>query len=193
MSPTRNPESFSMLDNPIPINGGGAPAPDAEPTRIKTKRRGFYVPITPDGTLDASRITDPTTFEKLKATLNVAEPAKEEKESSVKINRNVIPLAYNLLESGIQKVGIIVLKWPKDLADEMYFSVEKKEALIEPTALLIEKYSPAWLISNQELAMFCMAFTDAVQDMVQNGAARYIAKQQIIEKEQPTNGAVVTQ
>lgn len=192
MSPTRNPESFSLQDNPVPVNSG-APAPDAEPTRIKTKRRGFYVPITPDGTLDTSRITDPTTLERLKATLNVTEPAKEEKESSVKINRNVIPLAYNLLESGIQKVGIIVLKWPKDLADEMYFSVEKKEALVEPTAILIEKYSPAWLISNQELAMFCMAFTDAVQDMVQNGAARYIAKQQLVAKDQPIDGAVVTQ
>jgi hypothetical protein len=113
------------------------------------------------------------------------------------INREFIPHAYSLLEVAIQRGGRLFLKWPAELVAEMHFDPKKKEALTEPTAAVLEKYAPTWLVDNQEIAALAAALTDAINDMVTQGVNRYIVKVQAAQAAgavgQPVNGAAVTQ
>lgn len=183
MSPVRNPDapssSFSMDDAPSSV----------VVEKPRPKRLGFYVPLTPDGTLDTSRVRDTATLEKLRSTLGVTIQPPEEKQRPV-INRAFIPHAYSLLEVGIQRAGKLFLKWPPGLVEEMHFDPAKKEALTEPTAAVLEKYAPTWLIDNQEIAALAAALTDAINDMVQGAVERFVAKEELKARPvtQPING-----
>jgi hypothetical protein len=186
MSPTRNPDAgFTLNDNPGPT----------EPiTRKRT--RVIRVPLTDDGKLDTSKVS-PETIENVRQAIGITTPEPVVEKPPVHINREFIPNIYSLLEVIIQKSGQILLKWPPDLASEMYFSPEKKEALTEPTALVLEKYAPTWLVDNQEVAALGMALTAAVNDMVTSAVTRYTAKKQaemlIQQQPQPINGQEVRQ
>lgn len=169
MSPTRNPDSSFTLDgNPLPSTSQPLSVP-----RVRTK--AIRIPLTDDGKLDSSKLA-PETVDKIRLAVGgtIAEPIIEK--PPIKINREFIPTAYSLLEVGIQQAGKFFLKWPSDLASEMVFSPDKKEELIEPTAAVLEKYAPSWLVENQEIAALGAALTSAVNDMVSKGTERWALK-----------------
>lgn len=192
MSPSRNPNSDFSLEE----TAAAVPAPEVQ--KSTRKKRAVSIPITEDGQLDLGRVRSSEDVERARQALGMikdVEPVVER--PKVAINRAFIPTAYSLLEVIIQRTGRIFLKWPPDLASEMYFSPEKKEALIEPTAVVLERYAPLWLIENQDIAALGAALTDAVNDMVNKGVERYTAKvrasQEIPQGEQPVNGVAQVQ
>lgn len=165
MSPVRNPESDFSLDS--------NQSATAQPARRKTNV--MRVALGEDGKVDTSRIT-PENLEKMRQSLGVEVSPPEAEKSTVPINRTFIPHIYSLLEVIIRRAGRMFLKWPPELADEMHFSPEKKEALTEPTAVVLERYAPAWLIENQDIAALGAALTDAVDDMVSKGTQEWATK-----------------
>lgn len=190
MSPARNPESdFSLSDNstPTPL-AASVPAPT--PTR-RAKRLGIFV--TPDGQLDATKANSPEDIERIRIALAIKAP---EPLQPIHVSREFIPQMYSLLEVGIQQAGRLLLKWPPALANEMYFSEEKKKELVEPTGAVLDKYAPKWLVSNQEVAALAMALSSAVHEMVTKGVERYAlkvaaAQQAAAPPPQPVNGHAV--
>jgi hypothetical protein len=172
MSPARNPDSFSLdaeVQRPLPPEGTAA----ARPVR---KRTGFFVPIDPStGGIDMSRAR-PDQVELLRQSLGAKDDKKEEVRPKADISPALIKSAYSLLELLIQTGGKMLLKWPKELASEMYFSPEKKEELIEPTKALADKYAPVWLVENSDLAALGMTLSSAVNDMVNHATERYMIK-----------------
>lgn len=177
MPKAKTDSSFS-LESPEP--GATSPevvagTPSPKPAR---KKAGIFVPIDPaTGALDMSRATAPQ-IAALQNAMAGSQPDKKEepKKNRPKINPKYVPQAYNLLEIIIQQAGKLLLKWPKELASEMHFSEDKKRALTEPTAELIDAYAPDWLLDNQAMAAFSVAFSDAINDMVQRGSERYVIK-----------------
>lgn len=186
MSPTRNPDSAFSLDNQesSPMPSG---APTTTPTRSRTVKRGVFVPITESGKLDVDRISKPEEIERARAALGVVDPATLPPKEPVKINKDFIVPAYSLVEVIIRFAGKKLLKWPDELANEMYFSVEKKEALVEPTCAVLSRYAPSWLVENQDIAALGAAFTAAVDDMINKGVQRYTAKVQAAAHVPPPN------
>lgn len=180
MSPARNPDTSFSLDH-----SESSPSPaSASPSRSRVSR-GIYVPVTTDGKLDESRIRNSADIERVKNALGVAAVAPEVEKEKLVINRDFIPQAYSLLEMLIQRGGIMLLKWPTALAVEMVFSPEKKQELVEPTAKVLEKYAPTWLVQNQEVAALVAALSSAVNEMVTAGSERYIAKVRAATQQPP--------
>lgn len=175
MSPSRNPESaFSLEDQATPMPMGVTVPP---PTRSRPAKRGVFVPITETGKLDVDRISKPDEIERARAALGVVDPATIPPPAPKPIKKDFILPAYSLLEVVIRLVGRKLLKWPDELAAEMYMSPEKKEALVEPTAEVLQRYAPSWLIDNQDIAALTAALGDAVDDMINGGVRRWQAKQ----------------
>lgn len=168
MSPTRNPDTGFSLDgeNPAVVTA----------TKPRAVKRGFFVPITESGKLDVDRVRDTEGLEKARAALGVVDPASLPPKEPIQIRKEYILPAYSVLEVLIRLAGRKILKWPEELAAEMYFSEKKKEALVGPTAEVLSRYAPSWLVDNQDWAALTAALTDAVDDMINGGAARYMAK-----------------
>jgi hypothetical protein len=165
MSPSRNPEA-PEVQNTL--------SPETASIRPVRKRAGFFVPVNPEtGIIDASR-AKPEQLEALRQSLGIK--AEEKERPKADISPKLISHAYSLLEVVIQQAGKLLLKWPKELASEMEFSPAKKAELAEATKELADKYAPVWLIDNQELAAFGMAFTSAMNDMVNHATERYMIK-----------------
>jgi hypothetical protein len=168
------------------------PAPNSPPvagTRARANR-GIYIPLDASGQLDANRVRCSADVERVRVALTGVGEKKEEAPKEVKpidIKPETILTAYSLLEVVIQKAGKFFLKWPVELVEEMQFSPEKKQALVQPTTAVIQKYSHklGWLAENQEVAALCMALGEAVDDMVQKGAQRYVAKVRAAQNPQP--------
>jgi hypothetical protein len=176
MSPARNPESAFTLDDTISAPAPGqAAAPAAPKKRIRTT---IAVPITEAGQLDMDRIRDPQAIERARAALGVVDPATIPPKEPPKINREFIKPAYSLLEVAIRFVGKKALKWPDALAVKMRFSEEKKDALVEPTAAVLARYAPAWLVANQDIAALGACLADAVDDMINRAITEYVAEMQ---------------
>jgi hypothetical protein len=182
MSPSRNPESAFSLDGetsaPAPGVGPTAPAAQSATATRRPVKRGFFVPITTTGQLDIDRVRDPEGLERARAALGVVDPATIPPPEKPKINKEFILPAYSLLEVGIRFVGRKALHWPDALAEKMAFSPEKKQALVEPTATVLSRYAPAWLVANQDIAALGAALADAVDDMIQRGVKEYVTEVQ---------------
>lgn len=171
--PARNPESgFSLDEVSSAPSPGNSPAPSA--TRRTPTKRGFFVPITESGQLDIDRVRDTGGLERARAALGVVDPASLPPSEPVKINKEFILPAYSLLEVAIRFVGKKALKWPDALAEKMRFAPEKKEALVEPTAAVLAKYAPKWLVDNQDIAALGACLTDAVDEMVNRAVSEYV-------------------
>lgn len=168
MTPIRNP-SFS-LDAEIPSQGSSS-----SPRPARKPRTGFFVPLNPEtGDIDMAR-ANPEQIAKLQAAIKPKEETKETK-ARPEINPALIESFYSLLEVGIQRAGKFILKWPPQLANEMYFSPDKKAALIQPTKELAEEFAPAWIVEHQAFVAFGAALGAAVNDMVEKGMERYMTK-----------------
>lgn len=176
MSPSRNPDSVFSLDGETTAVSSTPVSSSA--TRSRVPKRGFFVPITESGKLDVDRVRDTEGLEKARAALGVVDPASLPPKEPIKIKSEYILPAYSVLEVLIRFAGRKLLKWPNELAQEMYFSPEKKQALVAPTAEVLSRYAPTWLVDNQDFAALAAALTDAVDDMVNGGVARYMAKKQ---------------
>lgn len=175
MSPARNPESAFSLDDSVSAPAPGQAAAPATTPR-KRIRTTIAVPITEAGLLDTDRIRDPQAIERARAALGVVDPATLPPPEPPKINKEFIKPAYSLLEVAIRFVGRKALKWPDELAVKMRFSEEKKEALVEPTATVLARYAPAWLVQNQDIAALGACLADAVDDMVNRAINEYVAE-----------------
>jgi hypothetical protein len=184
MSPQRNPDStFSLDDNPTGATPSG---PTVAPPLSKFKKTAISIPLTPEGKLDIDRVRDPQQVERVRAALGVVDPATIPPPEKVKIKEEFILPAYSLLEVIIRLFGRKALKWPDALADKMRFAPEKKQALVAPTAEVLAKYAPTWLIANQDIAALGAVLTDAVDDMIQRGVNEYVAEVQAKQNPSPT-------
>lgn len=166
--PQRNPnaDNFTLADSPTPAN---SEQPKKKPTFLR-------VPLNDDGSIDTTRVSA-STIERVRVAVGT-EPAKapEPERPAIVINRDFIPGAYSLLEVIIRRAGRALLKWPPDLAAEMQFSEEKKAKLVEPTAKVLERFAPLWLIENQDIAALVAVLSDAVDDMIQKGTVAWATK-----------------
>lgn len=186
MSPARNPDStFTLEDQPT---SAASVSPTPVIPRGRTKKRAVFVPLTLDGKLDVDRIRDTAEIEQARSALGVVDPATIPPPEPPKIRKEFILPAYSVLEVLIRLAGRKLLKWPDELASEMRFDVKKKEALVEPTAAVISKYCPSWLIENQDVAALAACLTDAVDDMVNQGVARYVTKVRAGQQAPPQAG-----
>jgi len=153
-----------------------ASAEQKPPSRVKKPRLGFYIPLTEDGVLDGDRVSDTAALEKIRKALAVPLPAEQPK---LHLNPQFVPYAYSLLELAIQWGGGLFLKWPLELRQEMYFEAKDKENLVAPTVACLEEHCPPWLLSNQGTAALAIALSQAVNNMVLNGTARYVEKKKL--------------
>jgi hypothetical protein len=176
--PTRKPETEFSFDSSNAASPSGYMSTSASqpPTRKRTPKRGIFVPLTESGTLDTDRVVEPEKIEIARAALGVVDPATLPPKEPVHINTEFILPAYSLLEVIIRFAGKKLLKWPEPLAAEMYFSEEKKHALVAPTEAVLSRFAPSWLIENQDIAALGAAFAAAVDDMVSKGVQRYVEK-----------------
>jgi len=172
MSPSRNPDSSFSLDGETAT----VSAPPSTATRARVPKRGFFVPITESGKLDVDRVRDTEGLAKAREALGVVDPASLPPKEPIKIRKEYILPAYSVLEVLIRLAGRKLLKWPDELAAEMYFAPDKKEALVEPTAEILSRYAPIWLVDNQDFAALAAALTDAMDNMINSGVARWQAK-----------------
>lgn len=144
------------------------------------KKKGIFVPTTDDGTIDFQRFKEGQR-EKFEDVIRSLPGDAQKSAVPFAVNREFIPTMYDAISMVIQTVGKFALKWPADLAGLMRYSEEQKEKLTEPTAKVIERYSPKWLLQNQELAAFLMAFTTCTKEMIENAVITYVKQQ--IEKD----------
>src|SRR5712691_4939291 len=182
--PVRNPDSGFQLDEQV-----SAPAPgvSAAPSATPRKRvvRGISIPLTESGQLDTDRVRDPQLIERARAALGVVDPATLPPPEPVKINTEFIKPAYSLLEVAIRFIGKKALHWPDLLAEKMHFSEEKKDKLVEPTAAVMARFAPPWLVNNQDIAALGACLADAVDDMVQRAVKEYVAEVKAAQGPQP--------
>lgn len=183
MSPVRNPDSGFSLDDTLQSSAMPSSAPIIPKGR--TKKRAVFVPLTIEGKLDVDRVRDTAEIEQARSALGVVDPATIPEKPKPTIRKEYILPAYSLLEIVIRFAGRKLLKWPDELAMEMKFDEKKKEALVEPTSAIISNYAPGWLIDNQDMAALGMLLTDAIDDMINQGVARYVAKVKAAQ-EQPS-------
>lgn len=106
------------------------------------------------------------------------------------IDRSAIPTLYDGVAMVISSAGRIFLKWPRDLCVLMKYSDAQKERLKEPTAKVIEKRAPKWLIENQDVVALALAFASCTKEMVENAVIVYATTHQ--PPQQPVNGKEVT-
>jgi hypothetical protein len=170
--PQRKPESEFSIDDSVNTSAASV----SQPTRKRNVKRGIFVPLTETGALDVDRIVEPEKIEMARSALGVVDPSTLPPKEPVHINPEFILPAYSLLEVAIRWIGKKALKWPPALADEMYFSEDKKQALVAPTAAVLSRFAPTWLVENQDIAALGAAFASAVDDMVSKGVQRYADK-----------------
>lgn len=188
MSPSRNPDSTFTLEDQPASSSSSSSSPTIPRGRIK--KRAVFVPLTTDGKLDVDRVRDTSELEQARSALGVVDPATIPPPEAPKIRKEFILPAYSVLEVLIRLAGRKLLKWPDELTSEMRFDEKKKEALVEPTAAVISKYCPSWLIENQDIAALAAVLTDAVDDMVNQGVVRYVAKVRAGQQAPPQAGQV---
>ncbi len=184
MSPTRNPDSNFSLDDTL-ATGGAPSAPAPAIPKGRTKKRAVFVPLTTDGKLDVDRVRDSAELEAARSALGVVDPATLPPAVKPTIRKEYILPAFSLLEVAIRFLGKQVLKWPNELTVEMHFDEQKKQAMVEPTSAIIATYAPGWLIENQDMAALGAMLTDAIDDMINKGVARYQAKVRAAQNPQP--------
>lgn len=190
--PQRKPESEFSIDDSV-----NSSAATAQPARKRSAKRGIFVPLTETGALDVDRVVEPEKIEMARTALGVVDPTTLPPKEPVQINPEFIIPAYSLLEVAIRWIGKKALKWPTALADEMYFSEDKKQALVAPTTAVLSRFAPSWLVENQDIAALGAAFASAVDDMVSKGVQRYtekvIAAQQQAQRHPPMSAVPVQQ
>lgn len=150
-----------------------APGDDSDYSTASTKaRKGVYVPLTPDGMIDAARFkpAQKSSFEyALKNSPSVSSSATP----AFVMDRESIGLLYDGIAMSLQAVGKMFFKWPVELTQHLVYTEEQKEHLKEPTAKVIEKYAPEWLLKHQEVIMLAMVFSQETKAMVESAATQY--------------------
>ena len=166
----RNETDFQMPDD-----SGQVESPETVSTSeygsTKRKRKGAFVPLTEDGQLDAARVKNPEVIEEIRAALAVAPAESAEKQH---IDRALVgPLidAYTVLI----KQGSRLLKFPMEARELIAFDSEQRDAMTEPIGALLDKYAPALLSKNQELAAFLLVMGAQTQRSLMRAMVLYSA------------------
>jgi hypothetical protein len=96
-------------------------------------------------------------------TINASEsaPAEPPKEVTPFIQPEAVDGLYDLFGKGLVAAAIRFKGVPPDIAQEAFpFTPSDKETLRKPTAKIINKYAPAWLVKYQdEIALTLMLVT----------------------------------
>jgi len=91
----------------------------------------------------------------------------------ITVDRDSIPLIYDTIAMVIKTSGRLFLKWPPQLCAFMNYTEEQKEKLKEPTAKVIEKRAPAWVVKNQDVLALLMAFSAITKEMMTNAIVQW--------------------
>jgi hypothetical protein len=197
MATRREDIAFSMPDESGNIESPESSNPNeyavsGEPQgkgRGKGKRKGAFVPLTDDGQLDAARVKDPETLEQIRAALALTPASGVAKE---KIDRSLVPLlieAYTV----ILRQGSRLLKFPDEVRERVRFDNKQVENMTEPIGRMLDKFAPALLAQNQEIAAFVAVMVMESQKSLVRAVVEHGALAAQAQTAQPTNGKVSTQ
>lgn len=170
-----------------------APGDDTDYGTVSTRgKKGVYIPLTPEGTIDQGRFR-PKNRAAFDFALKNSPTFSSSTAPAFVMDRDSIGLLYDGVAMSLQAVGKILFKWQKELTDHLVYTDEQKEHLKEPTAKVIEKYAPEWLLKHQELVMLAMVFSTETKRMVENAASQYVAQKEYEARQkvqsQPANGS----
>jgi hypothetical protein len=190
--PKNEPE---IIDEPAPIVEETTVSVKASETEKPDKKRtGVFLPLNEDGTIDDKRLRGETWRIDL-ARQAVANSADAEKKApGLEVSTDFVNGLYTGFETALQRVGVLFLKWPKDLAGLMRYSAEQRAKLVPPTKAVIEKLAPSWLIKNQEIVTLAVVLAAETQNMVFAALGEYVKMhpELMTEPPKPVNGHAAT-
>ncbi len=141
----------------LPLGEGEEPSSSEstefeQASKPRKKRLGVYVPLTADGELDTARVKDQTQLEQARIALG-SDTAPNYAQPSQQIDRSLVPLlieAYTV----ILRQGSRLLKFPDEARARVRFEPDQVERMTEPIGRMLDKFCPALLAKNQEVAAF---------------------------------------
>ena len=166
------------------------PGIDAAPSEeSKKKRSGYFIPLTEDGMIDATRLKgDTERIEAVRRALNMAGDAPTVA-PAMRINPEMAGYLYDGVSRIIQLAGKQFLKWPEEFAVLVKYDDEAKEKLGPPTTAVLERLAPMWLAKHQDVAMLAVALATETQRMIQNAGLEYVRTHpKVIPPETKSNG-----
>ena len=167
--PKNNPEEITP-EVATPTAVESAPAPRASKQRLS-------VTLDDKGAIDFAAMRE-STKEQLRKALAGAQLGSDVKLPAFAVNREFVPQMYDSFASMIQLVGTKLFKWPPELTQFIRYSDEEKKALTEPTAKILEKSSPTWLLKYQEEAALVQMLVVASRSMVERAVGLYVMQMQ---------------
>jgi hypothetical protein len=153
-------------------NEGSVTSPSETQPKPEIKPR-LSVPLKLDGSIDYDAMQD-RSREKLQRALAASGSIGPVAFPALRVNRDFIPHMYDSMCAGIQLAGQKLFHWPQELTTHMQFTPEEKEKLTEPTAKVLEKHAPAWLLSHQEEFALVQAIITCSKSMVERATYLYI-------------------
>ena len=181
------PRKRQDADQALPPDVETVPEQDAsgiseKPRAIKDR---LSITLKGDGSIDFDSLRG-STREKLQRALASSGNLGSGPAIALRVNRDFIPNMYMSLCAGIQLGGQKLFSWPADLTKHMRFTSEELETLKEPTAKVIEKHAPAWLLTHQEEFALAQAIIVASKSMVDRAVALYVLSVKTQSPETPT-------
>lgn len=149
------------------------------PGEAKEAPKRISIPLNGDGSIDLSTMREKTKDQLTAAihrTKGFTGASGAPVVPALSVDRNFVPMMYDSLCASLRLVGGMFFKWPEDLTKFMQFSEDEKDKLKEPTALVIEKYAPVWLLTHQEEAALLQAIIIASQSMVGRAVQSFVAE-----------------
>jgi hypothetical protein len=165
-----------------------------ETEKPEKKRTGVFLPLNDDGSVDDKRLRGETWRLDLAKQALARLPGGVEKTPGIEISTDFVQGLYTGFETVLQRVGVLFLKWPKDLAGLMKYSAEQRAKLVPPTKAVIEKLAPTWLIKNQEIVTLAVVLAAETQNMVFAALGEYVKlhPELMTESPKPVNGHAAT-
>jgi hypothetical protein len=199
--PRRRPVTAKPKSEPEIIDEPASIAEEAtvnvktsEPEKSDKKRTGIFLPLNDDGTIDDKRLRGETWRIDLARKAVASSIPGSEKPAGIQVSNDFVNGLYTGFETVLQRVGVLFLKWPKDLAGLMKYSDEQRAKLVPPTKAVIEKLAPSWLINNQEIVTLAVVLAAETQNMVFGALGEYVKlhPELMPQPSKPTNGHAAT-
>lgn len=173
MSPKRKPTPPEPVEA-VPVEPLYAEPANADDTKPKKDRKGVYIPFNDDGSIDYKRLRGETwKLDEARRALGAVDVPGG---SGMQVSDDFVHGLYKAFEFTLSRVGLLLLKWPAELCEEMRYTPVQIATLVPPTKTVLEKFAPKWLTEHQELAAFAVIFATETTNMVQGGLRTYVRK-----------------
>lgn len=162
-------------------------------SKPKRARMGVYVPFNEDGTLDTARVKQPELLDKARSALGTSTSTTSNSAApAMRVDRDLVPVLVDGYAMLLQQATRF-MKWPSDARKHIAFTVDAKERLKEPVGKVLDKYAPALLSKNQELAACLLMVGLETKKVLENAMAFYVMEHpELLQPKQPVNGKEVS-